>query len=335
MMGKAVKAPQISRNGLNYFHFSKSVSPLNPNPTPSITMKNYTQVLLLFICLLFICNLNKAVGQTVTDSSSLAVIKIAQKKSYCSFSLGYLSNSVYYGRKDSDLVPYIIPAFRYADKSGFYAEASISYLSNKDSRIDMGAIGAGYLSYSRDSLFSLEFYANKYFTNSASYAVRSALKADVGANATYDFGLLSIATELYGILSNKADIITSFGLLREVNFGDDNEWSISPKAMINAGTSNFYSSYFTSKKYAARRKRRMDAGLAVITPIVVKQNFGILDYELSAPVEYETNKFGFFFTPTYTTAVHPATYSLNNGLTYKTEKLTSSFYVELGAYIKF
>ncbi len=294
-----------------------------------------TRLLLLLICLLTISNINIADAQTASDTSSIAVIKTSKKKSYYSFSLDYLSNSVYYGRKDSDLVPYIIPTFRYVDKSGFYAEASISYLSNKDSRIDMGTIGAGYLSYNNDSTFSIEFYANKYFTNSSSYSVKSALKADVGANATYDFGFISMATELYGVFSNKADIVTSFGLLREVNFGEDNEWSISPKAMINAGTSNFYSSYFTSKKYSAKRKRRVDTGLAVINPIVLKQNFGILDYELSVPLEYETNKFGFFFTPTYTIPIHPATYSLNNGLTYKTEKLTSSFYVELGAFIKF
>ena len=56
------------------------------------------------------------------------------------FSLSYLSNSVYNGRQDSVVVPYITPMIGYFDKSGFFADASVSYLATTPGRIDLTTI---------------------------------------------------------------------------------------------------------------------------------------------------------------------------------------------------
>ena len=254
------------------------------------------------------------------------------KHSYLKLALSYLSNSVYYGRRDSAVVPYITPSIRYVHKSGLYAEGSLSYLPvKKESRVDMASIGLSYNHENVDSSFKTELYANKYFTNSNSFSVKSALKADVGAALSYNPGLISFFGEVYGVFSGKADLTTGFGIFKDINLGEKDEWTLSPSAMINAGTDNFYTTYFGGKKFSQRRRI---ITTAVITPIILKNGFGVLDYELSAPLEYETNKFGFYFTPAFSIPVHPVTYSLNNGITYRTEQLKNSFYLELGLYFK-
>jgi hypothetical protein len=275
------------------------------------------------------------IAQTNKGSSAKSEMDSTfESHSYFKLSLNYLSNSIYYGRKDSTVSPYITPAIRYANKSGFYAEASVSYLPvSKQSRIDIGTVGAGYIFYNKDSTLETEFYANKYFTNSNGNSVKSALKADMGANVSYDADFLIITGEVYGIFSTKADITTGLSFARYFELDNNDEWSFAPTVTINAGTNNFYKTYFTDIKYAPRR-RTILSGEPFIKPIIIKKGFGILDYEVSTPIKYEGEKYGFYFTPTYTIPVNPVSFSINNGLTYRTEKLTNSFYGEVGFYIK-
>ena len=291
-----------------------------------------TALLYILICI----HSTRVNAQIVTDTTTQNVDTISNsKKSYFKLSLNYLSNAVYYGRKDSLVVPYITPAVRYENKSGLYLEASLSYLPvTKESRIDLGTIGAGYIHRNIDTTLKVELYANKYFTSTNSYSVKSALKADAGLNMSFEAGSVTFIGEVYTIFSGKTDITTGFGLSYNIEFGNDENWSFSPTGVVNAGTSNFYKSYFTDKKFTGKRRRVTAPTQPLITPIVIKNGFGILDYELSAPLEYEGRKFGFYCTPTYSIPVNPISYSLTNGLTYKKEKLTNSFYVELGVFMK-
>ena len=288
-----------------------------------------------FLLVFFFCFTTLVNAQTNNGSSPKNVIDSSDEPhSYFKLSLNYLSNSIYYGRKDSSLAPYLTPAIRYVNKSGFYAEASVSYLPvSKQSRIDIGTIGAGYIFYNKDSSLETEFYANKYFTNSKGNSVKSALKADIGTNVSYDADFLTVTGEVYGIFSAKADIVTGLEIAHYFQLDSNDEWSFEPSVTMNAGTNNFYETYFTDIKYASRR-RAIITGDPFIKPIIIKKGFGILDYEVSAPIKYEGKKLGLYFTPTYTIPVNPVSFSLNNGSTYKTEKLTNSFFVEVGLFIK-
>ena len=134
--------------------------------------------------------------------------------------------------------------------------------------------------------------------------------------------------------STKTDIGLNLGLSHAFEF-DNGNFAITPSALVNAGTQNFYESYFTNRKYSVKRKRRQTTNPTAIKVIVVAKKFSILDYELSLPVNYDKAKWGLFFTPTYSLPVNGIKYSLNNGLTYKTETLSNTFYVEVGGYIKF
>jgi hypothetical protein len=263
-----------------------------------------------------------AKSQEITDNQG----------SYFKFSLSYLSNSVYLGRKDSFVVPYIIPSISYHDKSGFFAEGSFSYLASQQGQIDEGNLTAGYDFHSKNEKFSGEIFATKYFVSQSSYAVSSEVKGSAGSYLDYNTGPITINGSAELSFSSNSDILLGFGLSHSFEFGKGNSWAIGPSAILNAGTENFYDSYFTKRKFSAKRKRR---AVTVANVTVIKNSFSILDYELSAPLNYDGAKWGLFFTPTYSIPVNPVKYSLNNGVTYQTEVLSNTFYAEVGVYIKF
>lgn len=259
----------------------------------------------------------------------------AAKTSYFKFALSYLSNSVYYGRKDSLVIPYIIPAISYHDKSGLYFEGSLSYLEGTGAQIDAGAITAGYDFSGKNEKISGDIYASKYFTNNSSYSVKGDVKGAAGGLLDYDTGPLTVSAGLDASFSGNTDIAINFGLSHLFEFGENKNWTITPSALVNAGTQNFYQNYFTDRKYSLKRKRKLTQNPNAVKVLVMSKSFDVLDYELSMPVGFDSKSWGFFFTPTYSIPVNGFTYSLNNGQTYQTEKLSNTFYAEVGAYIKF
>ena len=282
---------------------------------------------IIFSTFLLLCIYSSSKAQNPEDI-------ITDKKSYFKFAVGYLSNSVYFGRKDSLALPYIIPAISYHNKIGLYLEGSLSYLAGTGSQIDAGAITAGYEFNSHNEKFSGDIYASKYFTNNSSYSVKGEVKGALGGSLNYNTGPLTVNGGLDVSFSSKSDIGLSFGLSHPFELGD-NHWAITPSALVNAGTQNFYENYFTNRKYSLKRKRRLIQNLSTIKVIVVTKSFAVLDYELSMPVDYTGHKWGLFFTPTFSIPQNGFKYSINNGATYQTEKLSNSFYAEVGAYIKF
>ena len=100
------------------------------------------------------------------------------KKSYFKFSASYLSNAVYYGRKDSLALPYIMPSISYNDKSGFYIEASLSYLASAgESQVDAGAITAGYEFESKNENSPAPFMQQSFLPTAAAIPFMEKLKA--------------------------------------------------------------------------------------------------------------------------------------------------------------
>lgn len=263
-----------------------------------------------------------------TDSTGI-------QKSYFKFSLSYLTNSVDYGRKDSLGLPYITPEISYHDKSGFYLAGSLSYLAGTGAQVDGGSLSAGYEFNSKNDKLSGEIYASKYFVSSSSYSVKGEVTAEVAGSLDYNTGPVTINSGLDFAFSAKTDVAINAGLSHVFEFGQNKSWAITPSALVNAGTQNFYESYFTNRKFSQKRKKRATQTTNTVNVIIKHKSFAVLDYELSAPIDYAGQKWGLFLTPTFSVPKNGFTYSLNNGATYKTENLSNSFYVEVGAYIKF
>ena len=268
----------------------------------------------------------------MTAVSSAQELSDSTPNSYFKFSVSWLSNSVYFGRKDSLPVPYIIPSLSYHDKSGFFIEGSLSYLATQQGQIDAGDLTAGYDFHSKDQNFSGELYATKYFVSNSSYSVKGEVKAALGTYLDYNTGPVTFNGGADLAFSGKTDIALSLGISHAFELGADKHFAITPSALLNAGTENFYSSYFTNRKFSSARRRRVVTSNSVV---VIQKSFAILDYELSLPLNYDNSKWGLFITPIYSIPQNPFMYSLNGGVTYRTEVLSNTFYAEAGAYIKF
>ena len=265
------------------------------------------------------------------------------KKSYFKVGAGYLSNAVYSGRKDSDVVSYLSPSIGYYHKSGFFVAGSTSFLSNSSEagRIDEISLQAGYDFSIRDN-FEGGFYASKYFYNNNSYSVTSELQGDIGANFTYGTDLISIGGGANALISTGIDLTLNANLSHGFSFGSDNNlWSVTPTAEINAGSQSFYRAYFKNRKFSntstgskgkGHNSGTNNTGNSKIS-FVQSNSFSILDYELSIPVAYDAKSWGIFATPTLAMPVNPATYAVDGVM--QTEKLSNSFFLQTGIYFKF
>jgi hypothetical protein len=298
---------------------------LNVYPQNLAVMKLSKTVFILSTIFIFL--FNSTVFAQDPDSGSV-------KKSYFKFSLSYLTNSVYLGRKDSLAVPYITPEISYHDKSGFYIAGSLSYLAGTGAQVDEGSVTAGFEFNSRNEKFSGDVYAAKYFVSSSSYSVREEVKGAAGGSLDYNTGPITLNSGIDLAFSTKTDVVLDLGLSHQFEFGNNKNWSITPSTFLNAGTQNFYESYFTNRKYSQRRRRRVQ-NTNPVNVIVKHKSFSVLDYEISLPVDYAAHKWGVFITPTFSIPENGFSYSLNNGATYRSENLSNSFYTEFGVFFKF
>lgn len=287
------------------------------------------------------------------------LFKKKPSKSYFKIQASYLSNSVYQGRKDSLLTPYLTPVIEYNHKSGLYASASFSYLSNDSARVDVYNFDVGY-SFSASKRFGGSVYLNKPFYNNQSYNVQSDTKFELGAATTYDASFVNINASCNVVFgSNKKDFALTLSLDHPVSLSYDTSnstFTITPTVAAYFGTSGTYQNY--------KRKKEEVTGLPPRHSLGVNSNasFQIMSYEFSLPLNLDKEKWGLFLTPTYVVSLNPifSKYTLTNNQTGqliplpftfspdpqhpakkvtipsgKLEKISNSFFIELGCYFKF
>ncbi len=265
--------------------------------------------------------------------------KVPEKeKSYGKASLEFANNSVYLGRKDSVTTPYITPTLGYYDKSGFYIEGTLSYLTRSgDSRIDESAVNIGY-DFSIGN-FSGEITAGKFFYNSKSTNVKSEVKGDIAATASYDFGFIETSLQPGINFGTKNDYILAWAIDHEFGVADD-AVKISPSFLLNGSTRNFYDSYYGKRKF--KKKNGTGTGPTISASVLDASKFKLMDYELSLPISYTVKKLTFDLTPSYSIPVNPAVVTIVTkpviGPAFSrtiTEKLENTFYFSIDAVVKF
>ena len=300
------------------------------------------QITLLFIVFSFITV--KVNAQTTQDKDTT--------KSYFKASLSYLSNAVYNGRQDSTAYPYITPTFGYYDKSGFFVNGSLSYLTaSTEKRIDLFTLEVGY-DFDIATNFSGGVYADKYFYNTASTNVQSDIKGVAGASFSYDFDVFQLSAGTDILFATKKDFSLNAGLGHAFTIGDEgNKWTINPTATVNASTLNFYEGY--TNRRAGKNAQRMGPGSVTSVTTITNRGNGLtlLDYELALPIGYDAANWGFLFTPKLALPQNPihtsttTSFKSNNGngtisqtgdSTPSSERnLGTPFYAELSFYVKF
>lgn len=302
----------------------------------------FSSALLFFV---FVANC-----QTNIDTTSISKDSSVKKKSYFKIDFNYENNSVYLGRKDSAMLPYFSPTFTYNHKSGTYISASMGYLSSaSEKRIDYYSLDAGYEFDINDRL-SGSVYANKRFYNDSSNNISSDIGGSLSTSFSYDFDFVTLSAGFGASFANKTDYDCDFVLDRSFTLDKKERWSIAPKFTANFSTLHFYEGY-TSRSFGKKAKGKNANILSVTsTTSVTKNKLTLMDFEIATPLSYEQKKWGFYFTPTVAIPQNPiyttttASIHLRNGniqtitsdSTPDSEKnLKTSFYFELGAYIKF
>jgi len=274
----------------------------------------------------------------------------ADKTSYFKVSGNYLTNSVYYGRKDSLPMPYFTASAGYYDKSGFYVSGSLSYLSSKGAnRIDYSAIDLGY-NFTVSEQFSGSVYGNKSWYNQSSTAITSDIKGSMGSLLSYDLNMIQINGGADITFASKTDIGFNLGLSHDFIFGKaGDQFSMEPSFSANWSSLHSYEGYLSRK--LGKKANGAPVGAATSTVTTVQNNkITLLDYELWVPFIYETKSIGFMFTPTLAIPKNPiyttttVTTRLNNGSsnsvttnsTPQSEiKLSNNFYAEFEIFFKF
>ncbi len=294
------------------------------------------------------------------------LFKYKPAKSYFKIQASYLSNSVYQGRKDSLLTPYLTPVIEYNHKSGLYASASLSYLSNDSARVDVYNFDVGY-SFNATKRFGGSVYLNKPIYNNQSNNVQSDTKFEIGGSSTYNASVVNINASgnvIFG--SSKNDFALTLSLDHPFSLSSDTSkstFTITPTVAAYFGTSGTYQNYKRKKeeKLGLHQQNQPSAQQQYNLSVNSNASFQIMSYEFSLPINFDSDKWGLFLTPTYVAAVNPITtvYKLTkpNGqevplpYTYtpdpqhplkkvtipatQIEKISNSFYVEMGCYFKF
>ncbi len=280
-------------------------------------------------------------GQTDTDVAK-------PTKSYFKIGLTFLNNNVYLGRADTITTPSITPKLSYTFKSGLYFSGSLDYVTNRQNKpLDGGDLEVGYTHSFTDDLEGGASFT-KLFYNSNSTQISSSISSIINAYIDYDIAdiitpALSMSYSI-GKSGTGSDISFNPNLSHDFAieglFGDDDLLIISPTAGLNAGTQNFYAGYLERK--GRLTKRGAAAQNAAYNNYYNSLGaFTLLDYELSAPVEYKAGPCILSFVPTMAFAQDslpkstPAevliTKQIESGAPYR----SSIFYFEAGISFKF
>jgi len=297
-------------------------------------MKAYKYILGVLL-LLFIDNFT-ILGQNTSESGEPSKSK---DPSYVSLSLNFISDAVYYGRKDSISAPYLYPSITYYNKSGLYVTGSLSYLTKSDEgRVDLFLGTVGY-DFTADK-FSGDISFTKYFFNTDSYNVISEVEADLTAMAEYDFDVINLGLSLTTFFNSGSS--SDFFLSSEISHDfvtDKKDFQISPTFGVYFGSQNFYEEYYINNRFGSGRGKGSGTGQdslgTTATSVVVNESekFGLMSFELSVPIWYIADPFIVSFLPVFVIPQNPATLTVDS-IVYE-EDLENTFYWMVGLAYRF
>lgn len=276
----------------------------------------------LFLTLLILCLPFYLLAQDST--------KVEKVKSYILTDVSFQSDAVFMGRRDSIAAPYLVPSIGYYDASGFFADASLSYLTkSSESRVDLFLLTVGYRFESKK--LSGYFSGTKYFFNDVSYNVQSEIVADVSAIVSYDFKVIEsyLTASTYFNKNSNPDFFIGAHLAKEIHTNDES-FEVIPTFSLYAGSQYFYEEY---KKYnnvgnSQTSGNGNNDGQANNVKINEVNKFNILSIELRMPINYYYKSFIISFTPQFAFPQSNATFTTEDAVF--TENLKEVFYWSAG-----
>lgn len=239
----------------------------------------------------------QGIGLWAQADKNLREEKTQEGISFLFADVSYSSDAVFMGRRDSVAAPYLMPSIGYYHRSGFYADASLSYLLKDESRVDMSLLSAGYR-FDANGLNG-GISGTKYFFNEDSYNVQSQTSANLMALLGYDFNFLELSVTGSAYFSKDGDTDFFAGLILDKTLSlIENKLILNPTVSINGGSQYFYQQYYQTNRLGNRKgKNAMQQEPVQSIQVEEASNFNILSVELSLPVYYYHNQFIFSFRP--------------------------------------
>ncbi|NNL00663.1 MAG: hypothetical protein HKP39_00165 [Eudoraea sp.] len=261
------------------------------------------------------------------------IYKVDEDFSYFLGDVSYINDYVFMGRRDSIAAPYLFPSIGYYNKSGFFADASLSFLTGSEaSRVDLALISTGYNYVSEK--FSVGISGTAYFFNEESNNVMSAVVGDLTGIISYDFKLLETTLYLSNYFNDgsKNDFIGGL-MFDRAFYALSKNLLINPRISFYAGSQYFYQQYFRSSRLGNRKGKGMgNTGSGVPNSNMVNieevQKFKFLNIELEIPFHYTYKHFIFSFNPML--ALPQSSTTIYNEDTLITEDLEPVFYWSAG-----
>lgn len=265
------------------------------------------------------------------QTESIQQLKNTNKEgSMLQLELGYSSDAVFMGRKDSIAAPYLMPGLSYYHKSGFFANASLSYLLSSDqNRIDLVLLGAGYLLNFDD--WSAGLMVSKYFYDKESYSVLTEVEGAIAGMINYDMGFAetTLLVSSYLNSSDVPDFFTDLSVGAPFYF-NNRKILVTPTVSVQAGSQNFYEAYYQSSRLGNRKgKSNPNNSSSESSNINIEsaKNFEFLAIEVSVPIFVTLERFVISASPAYVFPQNPSTIIINGET--QNEQLENSFYVNL------
>jgi hypothetical protein len=293
--------------------------------------------LLLFTTFCALCQTGTMPGD---DTKASADEKSNKSDASSSFKFGvtYVSNNVYMGRADTVTTPVVVPQVKYTLKSGIYFSGSLYFIPNKPTQKLDGADLEGGYDFDITDDFSGGASFTKLFYSSSSTQIASSISSTFNVNFDYDIADIVTPTLSADYNFNKQgisnDIVLSIGLAHDFItkgvFGDQDILLVSPTITANTGTQNFYDAYLTKKNFRSVKRTKLQNTI-ISNYINQLGQFELLDYELSAPLEYKTGHFIFQMIPIYAIVQN----QLPKGISARLSDQSSIFYIEAGLSLKF
>tara|TARA_R110002051_G_scaffold169498_1_gene240041 strand:+ start:12852 stop:13751 length:900 start_codon:yes stop_codon:yes gene_type:complete len=256
---------------------------------------------------------------------------LSKDASYILTDMSYMNDAVFMGRRDSIAAPYILPSVGYYDSSGFFADASLSYLTaTNEQRVDLFLLSAGYLFDAKK--WSGGLSATGYFFNKESYNVQSEMTANLSGLISYDLDVLAISLALNSFFNSgsSTDVFSEI-MLNRVFYADDRRLIMQPSFVVQLGTQNFYEAYYQSSRYGNRKGKGIGGQNQMSSSTLTLREateFNLLNIGLSIPLQYHLSSFIFSFTPNLSFPQSSVTIRLDD--TVIEEKLESIFYWSVG-----
>ncbi len=220
---------------------------------------------------------NEAVADSIQNTQD--------SSAYFTAAVGYVGHETFKGYDNGLKQAGYSPSVAYNNPLGFSAAISATKLTESSNWDEFDA--SFEYDYDFADYFGISLSYSHSFYGTSNTKVNVGLTNDIGVGLNITTPVLVINPTFDYAFGNKSDIFIGFNFSQEIDLAsnDDgsNQLSITPAASASLGTENFLNSTL--------RKRKVKGKIVSKNVKTVDSSFGIMEYELDLPINYQIGNF--------------------------------------------